>query len=83
MADELEVGKVFAYFAKVGVAGIRLDDTLKVGDTIHIKGATTDFTMAVDRIEIDRKPVDEANPGDQIGIKVPEKVRDNDIVYKV
>jgi putative protease len=80
---EKPVGKVFAFFAKVGVAGIKLDDALKVGDTIHIKGNTTDINMKVDRIEIDRQAVEEAKAGDSIGIKVPGKVRDHDVVYVV
>lgn len=80
---EEEVGRVSDYFAKIGVAAIDLTGTLSVGDTIHIKGHTTDFTMTVDSIQIEHQNVEKANPGDSIGIKVKDRVRDNDIVYKV
>jgi putative protease len=79
-----EIGKVFTYFSKIGVAGIKITGgSLKVGDTIRIKGATTDFEMSVDSMQIDRSSVEEVGPGQEVGIKVREKVRPNDIVYKV
>jgi translation elongation factor EF-1alpha len=80
---EEEVGKISDYFAKIGVAAIELTGTLSVGDTIHIKGHTTDFTQNVDSIQIEHQQVEKANPGDSVGIKVKDRVRDNDIVYKV
>jgi len=81
---EEEVGKVASYFAKIGVAAIDITQgSLKVGDTIHIKGHTTDFEQTVDSIQIEHQNVEEAKPGDSIGIKVQDKVRDHDIVYKV
>jgi putative protease len=83
MADEKPIGKVFTFFANVGVAGIKIEGELKVGDTIHIKGATTDVTMKVDSMQIDKIPVEEAKAGDEIGIKVPDRVRPHDAVYKV
>ncbi len=76
------VGKVSGYFTKVGVAAIELEDALKVGDTIKIKGHTTDFSQKVDSMQIDRKDVKEAKKGDSVGIMVKERVRPNDIVYK-
>jgi translation initiation factor IF-2 len=64
------------------VAGIDITDgVLKVGDKIHIKGATTDFEMTIDSMQIDRNPVDEATAGQSIGIKVPDAVRDGDDVF--
>lgn len=80
---EEEVGRVSDYFAKIGVAAIDLTGTLSVGDIIHIKGHTTDFTQEVDSMQIEHQNVEKANPGDSIGIKVTDRVRDNDIVYKV
>jgi len=65
------------------VAAIELTGALKTGDTIHIKGHTTDLEMAVESMQIDNAPVEEAKAGDSIGIKVPERVRDGDIIYKV
>ncbi|MDP2906616.1 MAG: EF-Tu/IF-2/RF-3 family GTPase [Nanoarchaeota archaeon] len=85
MAEEKlkEIGEVFTYFSQVRVAGIKVSGTLKVGDKIKIKGATTDFEMTVDSMQVERQPVEEAKPGDSIGIKVPDKVRGGDKVYKV
>jgi len=79
-----EVGKVFSYFAKIGVAAINITSgSIKVGDTIRIKGSTTDLTQLIDSMEIDRQKVDTAGVGQSIGIKVKDRVRPNDIVYKV
>ena len=81
---EEKVGIVEHFFTKISVAAIRITDgELKVGDTIHFVGSTTDFTQKVDRIEINRQPIEVAKPGDEIGIKVKERVREKDIVYKV
>jgi putative protease len=84
MSEEKKIGEVTHYFGKIGVAAIKItDDNLKPGDTIHIKGHTTDLTQQVLSIEIDRKPIEIAKPGDDIGIKVTGHVRDKDVVYKV
>jgi putative protease len=80
---EKEIGEVSTYFSHVEVAAIKLSGTLKVGDTIHIKGNTTNFEIEVDEIQIERKPVKEAKKGAHIGIKVPERVRPNDKVFLV
>jgi len=81
---EEKVGVVEHFFTKISVAAIRITDgELKVGDTIHFVGSTTDFTQEVDRIEINRQPIEVAKPGDEIGIKVKERVREKDMVYKV
>jgi len=80
---EEEVGKVSSYFAKIGVAAIELTGSLSVGDTIHIKGHTSDFEQKVESIQIEHQTVEKANPGDSIGIKATERVREHDVVYKV
>jgi translation elongation factor EF-1alpha len=80
---EKEVGVVSHYFGRINVGAIELTDTLEVGDMIHIMGHTTDFTQKVESMEIEHVQVDKAKKGDSIGIKVDEKVRDGDIVYKV
>ncbi|MBI4300191.1 MAG: translation elongation factor-like protein [Chloroflexi bacterium] len=80
---EEEIGVVSDYFSHVVVAGIDLNAPLKVGDRIHIKGHTTDLEMPVDSMQIDRQNVQEAKPGDSIGIKVPDRVRRGDKVYKI
>lgn len=80
---EEEVGKISDYFAKIGVAAIELTGSLSVGDTIHIKGHTTDFEQKIDSMQIEHQSVEKANPGDSIGIKVKDRVRGHDVVYKV
>jgi len=81
--EKKRIGVVFTYFAKVGVAGIKLEDELKVGDKVLFQGHTTNFEQEVDSMQIDRNPVEVANAGQEVGIKVRERVRPNDIVYKV
>lgn len=80
--EEKEVGRVSSYFSNVGVAAIKLSGSLKVGDKLHIKGNTTDFKVPVKSMQIEKKELKTAKKGDHIGIKVPEKVRPNDVVYK-
>lgn len=82
--EEKRIGTVVDYFAKIGVVAIHVeDDGVKVGDTIHISGHTTDFTEEVTSMQIDLNPVQEAKVGDDIGIKVKERARKKDAVYKV
>jgi putative protease len=80
---EVEIGKVSDFFARPVVAGIELTATLKRGDKIHIKGHTTDMELTVDSMQINNVDVNQAKAGDAIGIKVSERVRRGDIVYKV
>jgi translation elongation factor EF-1alpha len=80
---EVQVGTVTDFFAKPVVAGIELSGTLAVGDTIHIKGRTTDMELVVGSMQINRVDVTEAKPGDLIGVKVPDRVRPGDTVWKV
>ena len=80
---EVEIGKVSDFFARPVVAGIELTATLQQGDKIHIKGYTTDMELIVDSIQIDNEDVNQAKAGDAIGVKVSERVRRGDIVYKV
>jgi putative protease len=81
---EIEVGHVNKYFDKIGVGMIQVTQAeLSVGDTIHIKGNTTDLTAAVNSIQVNRQPVQTAKPGEEAGVKLDTKVRQNDKVYKV
>ncbi len=80
---EKEIGVVSSYFGDVGVAAIKLSGNLKVGDTIHIKGHTTDFKKKVSGMQIEKQKIDKAKKGDHVGIKVPDKVRPNDKVFLV
>jgi putative protease len=83
MAEEEEIGRVRDYFARIGVAGIDLSGRLKVGDTIQIRGHTTDLQQVVDSMQIEHESVEEAGPGDSVGIKVQERCRSGDHVYRV
>ncbi len=80
---EEEVGKVSDFFARPVVAGIDMTGKLKTGDKIHIKGHTTDLEMVIASMQIDNQDVDEAKQGDSVGVKVPDRVRAGDTVYKV
>lgn len=80
---EVEVGKVTDFFAHPVVAGITLSAPLKVGDKIHIKGHTTDLELTVDSMQINNVNVQTAKAGDSVGVKVSERVRRGDTVYKV
>jgi putative protease len=80
---EKEIGKVSDFFARPVVAGIEMSGSLKLGDKIHIKGHTTDMEFVVDSMQINNANVSEAKTGDSVGIKVNERVRRGDTVYKV
>jgi translation initiation factor IF-2 len=80
---EKKVGEVTHYWRKIRVAGIKLTDTLSVGDTIRILGATTDFEQTVGSMQIEHQNVEAAKKGQEVGLKVKEKVRGGDTVYKV
>lgn len=81
---EVKIGTVEDYFGKVGVIAFHVEDEeISLGDTIHVKGHTTDFQQVVDSIQIDKQPVERAGPGTNVGIKAKEKARKGDIIYKV
>jgi|YelNatPaOPRAMG01_1025707.scaffolds.fasta_scaffold177276_3 putative protease len=81
MGEEL-VGVVTHYFGRIEVAAVRLSGRLRVGDWIHILGRTTDFEQRVSSMEIEHRPVTEALPGQEIGLKVEERAREGDRVYR-
>ena len=78
-----EIGEVEHFFTNLNVAAIKLKGSLSVGDKVKIKGATTDFEQKIESIQIDKNNVEKANNGDEIGIKVTNRVREGDIVYKL
>jgi putative protease len=81
--EEKEVGRITHYYGNISVGIVELSDNLKVGDTIHIKGHTSDFNQTVDSMQIEHKNVSEAKAGDLVGIKVIQKVHPHDKVYKI
>jgi hypothetical protein len=81
---EQKIGRITHYFSKIGVAAIEITDgTLAVGDTIHVKGHTSDFTQTIDSMQIDGESVQTAAQGDGVGLKVAGHAREHDDVYKV
>lgn len=84
MVEKKKIGEVFSYFSKIGVAAIRLSDgELNVGDVISVEGHTTNFTQEVASMQMDHGPVEHVEKGDEVGIRVKEKTREHDIVYKM
>lgn len=81
--EEVEVGTVSDFFAHPVVAGIELTGTLRVGDRVRIRGHTTDLEITVHSLQVDRADVPEAHAGQSIGIKVPDRVRKGDHVYRI
>ncbi|MEK6934261.1 MAG: EF-Tu/IF-2/RF-3 family GTPase [Nanoarchaeota archaeon] len=83
MAEEKEIGEIFSFYSDIDVAAIKLKGKLKEGDKIRVKGHTTDFEQKVGSMQIEHEKVKEAKKGDQVGIKVDDKVRKHDKVYLV
>ena len=82
MSEKL-IGTVVHYYGDIGVAGVVLTGKLKVGDTIRVRGHTTDFTDTVESMEIDHAPVKKAKKGDDVGIKLSNRAREHDQVFRV
>ena len=80
---QTEVGRVDKYFRKVGVAALELSTAIAVGDTLRFSGATTDFEIKLESIQIDHEVVESAAAGADVGIAVPERVRRSDTVFRV
>jgi translation initiation factor IF-2 len=80
---EQEIGVINEFFARINVAGVTLSDTMRVGDTVHIKGHTTDLEQSIDSMQIEHEQVQEAKSGQAVGIRVKDRVRHGDKVYKV
>jgi len=78
-----EIGVITSYFSKIGVGAIKIKKKLKVGDTIGIRGATTNFDQKVESMQLNHKNITEAKKDDEIGIKLSDKVRKNDKVFLV
>jgi len=84
-AAEQRIGVVTHYYSHLSVVAMQLEPgtTLRVGDVIHIRGHTTDFTQKVESLEVNHAPVTEVGTNDDFGLKVVEHAREHDIVYKV
>ena len=78
----IEIGHVTHFFSKISVAVIELTKPLAVGDTIIVKGPTTDFEQVVESMQIEHENIQRAEAGQSIGLKVAQRVREKDTVYK-
>ena len=78
---EKQIGIVTHYFGKISVGIIKLKTGIKVGDSIHVQGAHDDFLQTIDSMQINHADVEQAKKGDEIGIKVRQRVHEHDKVY--
>jgi len=81
--EEIRIGKVTHFFGRIGVAALSLTESLRVGDTIRVRGQTTDLTQRVESMQIEHKSVAEARPGEDVAVRVNDRVRVDDGVYKI
>jgi putative protease len=82
--SEKQVGHISHWFGNIGVVVIDVDKgTLTVGDTIHVKGNTTDFTQTIESMQLDGETVEKAKKGMSVGVKVSDRARRTDLVFKV
>lgn len=80
---EVKVGVISHYYSHLGVAAVVMEGELAVGDTIHIKGHTSDFMQKVESIQLEHKNVNKTTKGEDVGIKVKGHAREHDVIYKV
>jgi hypothetical protein len=80
---EKQIGEVTHYFHRIGVAALCLEDGLKIGDVVHIRGHTTDFAQPVASMEVDHRQIQSVGPRAHVAIKVDERVREGDAVYRI
>lgn len=80
---EKPIGKITHFFGNISVGVIELTDTLKAGDKVKIMANGGEFEQVIQSMQIDRQPVQEAGAGQSIGVKLDQKAKEGDIVYKV
>jgi F0F1-type ATP synthase beta subunit len=78
-----KVGRIEHFYSKASVAVVEVLAPIKKGDKILIRGGTTNFSQVVESMEVEHKPLNDAPAGQRVGLKVAERVRENDIIYKV
>ena len=78
-----EVGRVEGFFVRPSVVVVHLSAPLAVGETIYIKGHTTDFQQVVESLQVDHQPLQEATAGQSVGLRVKDRCRKHDLVYKL
>ena len=80
--EEKPIGEITHYYGGIGVAIVKFNKEVEVGEEIHFKGAHTDFTQTIDSMQYDHKDIKSAKKGQEVGIKVGEKVHEGDKVFK-
>ena len=83
MVQEKKIGVVTHFYTELSVGTVKLSAAVSVGDTLHFKGATTDFTQPITSMQLEHQSADTGKAGDEVGIEVTEKVRDGDEVFLV
>lgn len=81
-SEQKPIGEVTHYYSRLEVAIVKFNKPVEIGAKVHFKGATTDFEETISSMQYDHKPVDKAKKGQEVGIKVREKVRQGDKVYE-
>jgi len=82
MSEQKPVGTVTHYFGNLGVAIVKFNKLISVGAKLKFKGATTDFEEVVKSMQFDHKEIDKAKKGQEVGIKVKDKVREGDMIFE-
>jgi putative protease len=83
MGDGKRVGSVTHYFNKIGVAVLELSESIRVGDRLHFLGKHTDFPQQVGSMQVDHEPVEQADKGNEVAIKVDQRVRRGDSIFRL
>ena len=83
MSNEEKIGKVTHYFGKIDVAVLKIDKGIKLGDKLHFVGTHTDFSQEIKSLQIEHEDVSEADAGSDVAMKVKDRVRDGDTVYRL
>jgi translation elongation factor EF-1alpha len=82
-SKRVQIGKIANFYSRINVAVVELSGKIHVGDKISIEGATTSFEQTVDSMQIEHESIKEAKAGQSIGLKVKDRVRIGDIVYRL
>jgi len=81
--SSVRIGEITHYFDRIGVAVVALMETIRVGDTVHILGPSTDFQQEVTSLQIEHQPIDEGGPGQEVAMRVQQRARPHDKVFKI
>ena len=81
--SDIRIGRVTHYYDKLNVAVLALTEAIRLGDTVHILGHSTDFRQEVTSLQVERQPVSEARPGQDVALKVAQRVHPHDAVFKI